>query len=283
VHAAISASPVRPSRTRSIALWSALGGGISALGPLVAGALLEGFDWWSVFLVTAPLAAIALFCAWRFVPAHVNETTEPVDHLGGILSIAMVGTLVLAINLAPEPGKGTTAVILGIIAVAAAGILRRQSIAEMTDSAWDDMLAVDLSGVMRVFRSCAARMNSAGAMVATSSIAGGVYGWEDHSHYAAAKAGVLGLCRSLAVELAPRGIRVNAVIPGLIESPQSLDSVNSLGPDGLREAGKIIPAGRVGTVDEAARAIRFLTSDDAAYVTGQSLIVDGGLTVRWPS
>jgi 3-oxoacyl-[acyl-carrier protein] reductase len=169
------------------------------------------------------------------------------------------------------------------IAVAAAGILRRQPIADMTDSAWDDMLTVDLSGVMRVFRSCAARMNSAGAMVATSSIAGGVYGWEDHSHYAAAKAGVLGLCRSLAVELAPRGIRVNAVIPGLIESPQSLDSVNSLGPEGLREAGKIIPAGRVGTVDEAARAIRFLTSDDAAYVTGQSLIVDGGLTVRWPS
>jgi 3-oxoacyl-[acyl-carrier protein] reductase len=169
------------------------------------------------------------------------------------------------------------------IAVAAAGILRHQSIADMTDSAWDDMLTVDLSGVMRVFRSCAARMTRAGAMVATSSIAGGVYGWEDHSHYAAAKAGVLGLCRSLAVELAPRGIRVNAVIPGLIESPQSLDSVNSLGPEGLREAGKIIPAGRVGTVDEAARAIRFLTSDDAAYVTGQSLVVDGGLTVRWPS
>jgi 3-oxoacyl-[acyl-carrier protein] reductase len=169
------------------------------------------------------------------------------------------------------------------IAVAAAGILRRQPIADMTDSAWDDMLTVDLSGVMRVFRSCAARMARAGAMVATSSIAGGVYGWEDHSHYAAAKAGVLGLCRSLAVELAPRGIRVNAVIPGLIESPQSLDSVNSLGPEGLREAGKIIPAGRVGTVDEAARAIRFLTSDDAAYVTGQSLVVDGGLTVRWPS
>ena len=169
------------------------------------------------------------------------------------------------------------------IAVAAAGILRRQSIAEMTDSAWDDMLAVDLSGVMRVFRSCVARMTGGGAMVATSSIAGGVYGWEDHSHYAAAKAGVLGLCRALAVELAPRGIRVNAVIPGLIESPQSLDSVNSLGPEGLREAGKIIPVGRVGTVDEAARAIRFLTSDDAAYVTGQSLVVDGGLTVRWPS
>ncbi|WP_028922005.1 SDR family NAD(P)-dependent oxidoreductase [Pseudonocardia acaciae] len=169
------------------------------------------------------------------------------------------------------------------IAVAAAGILRRQSLAEMTDDAWDDMLSVDLTGVLRVFRSCASRMAEGGAMVATSSIAGGVYGWDDHAHYAAAKSGVLGLCRSLAVELAGRGIRVNAVIPGLIESPQSLDSVNSLGPDGLRAAGKVIPAGRVGTVDEAARVIRFLTSADAAYVTGQSVVVDGGLTVRWPS
>jgi EmrB/QacA subfamily drug resistance transporter len=117
-------------RTRSIALWSALGGGISALGPLVAGALLEGFDWWSVFLVSAPLAAIALFFAWRLVPAHVNETTEPVDHLGGILSIALVASLVLAINLAPEPGKGTTAVILGIVALAAAGafVLRQRRV-----------------------------------------------------------------------------------------------------------------------------------------------------------
>ncbi|MFI7482011.1 SDR family NAD(P)-dependent oxidoreductase [Kocuria sp. M1R5S2] len=169
------------------------------------------------------------------------------------------------------------------ISVAAAGILRRASLADMTDEAWDDMMAVDLSGVLRVFRSCSSRMTEGGAMVATSSIAGGVYGWEDHSHYAAAKSGLIGLCRSLAVELAPRKIRVNTVIPGLIESPQSLDSVNSLGREGLDAAGSIIPWGRVGHVDEAARTIRFLTSDDSAYVTGQQLIVDGGLTVRWPS
>lgn len=169
------------------------------------------------------------------------------------------------------------------ISVAAAGILRRAALADMTDRAWDDMMAVDLSGVMRVFRSCSTRMTHGGAMVATSSIAGGVYGWEEHSHYAAAKSGLIGLCRSLAVELAPRKIRVNAVIPGLIESPQSLDPVNSLGREGLDAAGSIIPWGRVGNVDEAARTIRFLTGDDSAYVTGQQLIVDGGLTVRWPS
>lgn len=169
------------------------------------------------------------------------------------------------------------------IAVASAGVLRRAALRDLTDQAWEEMLAVDLTGVMRLFRSAHAVMSDGGSMVAVSSIAGGVYGWEEHAHYAAAKSGLLGLTRSLAVELAPRNIRVNAVVPGLIESPQSLDSANSLGPDGLADSTRLIPLGRVGTTTEAARVIRFLTSDDAAYLTGQSLVVDGGLTVRWPS
>ena len=72
-----------PGRTKSIALWSSIGGGIAALGPLVAGALLEQFWWGSVFLITLPLAGIALVMALIFVPSHVNETTDPVDNLGG--------------------------------------------------------------------------------------------------------------------------------------------------------------------------------------------------------
>src|SRR6188768_435931 len=107
------------ARTRSIALWSAIGGAIASLGPLLSGALLEQFDWGSVFLVTLPLAALALFMAWRYVPAHVNEATEPVDNLGGILSILLVAALVLGINLAPVPGKGTLAIGLGVVAIAA--------------------------------------------------------------------------------------------------------------------------------------------------------------------
>jgi len=108
------------ARTRAIALWSAIGGAIASLGPLLSGALLEHFDWGSVFLVTLPLAALALFMAWRNVPAHVNEATEPVDNLGGILSILLVAALVLGINLAPVPGKGTLAIGLGLVALAAA-------------------------------------------------------------------------------------------------------------------------------------------------------------------
>src|SRR6187401_3334087 len=74
-----------PSRTKAIALWSALGGAIAALGPLISGFLLQHFYWGSVFLITLPLAAVALLMAWFLVPAHVNEDTDPVDNLGGIL------------------------------------------------------------------------------------------------------------------------------------------------------------------------------------------------------
>ena len=108
-----------PGRTHSIALWSALGGAIAALGPLVSGFLLEQFEWGSVFLVTLPLAFVALFMAWRFVPAHVNETTDPVDNLGGILSALLVGTLILAINFAPVPNMGALVIGLAVICIAA--------------------------------------------------------------------------------------------------------------------------------------------------------------------
>ncbi len=109
-----------PARTRSIALWSALGGGISALGPLVAGGLLLHFYWGSVFLVTLPLAVVAFVLAWRLVPAHVNESSDPVDNLGGLLSVVMVAALVLAINVAPVPDEGTVALGLAVVALAAA-------------------------------------------------------------------------------------------------------------------------------------------------------------------
>jgi len=117
-----------PPRTKAIALWSALGGAISSLGPLVAGALLQHFWWGSVFLVTLPLALVALFLAWRFVPAHVNETTESVDNLGGILSVFFVAAFILAINFAAVPDRGTLAMGLAIVALASvvAFVLRQR-------------------------------------------------------------------------------------------------------------------------------------------------------------
>ncbi len=105
------------ARTRSIALWSALGGGIAALGPLLSGFLLERFTWGSVFLVTIPLALVALYMAWRHVPAHVHESTEAVDNLGGVLSAVMIGALVIGLNFITAPGMQALA--LSLFAVAA--------------------------------------------------------------------------------------------------------------------------------------------------------------------
>jgi MFS transporter, DHA2 family, multidrug resistance protein len=105
-----------PARTRAIALWSALGGGFAMLGPLLAGALLESFEWGAVFLVTIPLAAAALYMAWRYVPAHVNETTDPVDNIGGLLSALMVGAFIVALNFIVVPAMQTLA--LGLMVVA---------------------------------------------------------------------------------------------------------------------------------------------------------------------
>ena len=110
-----------PGRTKAIALWSGLGGAIAALGPMLSGFLLEHFDWSAVFLVTLPLAGVALLMAWRFVPAHVNETTDPVDNLGGVLSALFVGALILAINFAPVPGRTMLAVGLAGVGVILAG------------------------------------------------------------------------------------------------------------------------------------------------------------------
>ena len=109
-----------PARTRSIALWSAIGGAASALGPLVAGTLL-GFFWWgSAFLFTVPLAVLGLVLALRLIPAHVGESDEPVDHLGGVLSVLFISALVAAITFAPVPDFGTLALVLGATALVAA-------------------------------------------------------------------------------------------------------------------------------------------------------------------
>lgn len=119
-----------PRRTRCIALWSATGGAISALGPLIAGLLLAKFWWGSVFLITLPLIAVAFPLAVKLIPSHVNETDSAVDHLGGLLSVILVGATILAINFAVVPDKGALAVglaLLGVAAIVAFGFRERRA------------------------------------------------------------------------------------------------------------------------------------------------------------
>ncbi|MGW0035201.1 MFS transporter [Gordonia sp. NPDC003376] len=104
-------------RTSAIAAWSAIGGAISAMGPVLSGALLEQFDWKSVFLVTIPLAVIALAAAWFLVPKDGGDTAVGVDNFSGVLSIVLVGATVLAINFAPLGDMGTAVWTLTAVAV----------------------------------------------------------------------------------------------------------------------------------------------------------------------
>jgi 3-oxoacyl-[acyl-carrier protein] reductase len=151
----------------------------------------------------------------------------------------------------------------------------------MTDAKWDRTMDVDLKGVFRVVRAAlpGMRTRGVGSVIALSSIMGVSYGWDEHVHYSAAKAGVVGLVRGLAVELAKSGIRVNGVAPGYIRTAQALSKEHSLGPEGLEAAAAFIPMGRVGEPEDVADVIVFLASNAARYITGQTLVVDGGLLV----
>jgi 3-oxoacyl-[acyl-carrier protein] reductase len=165
--------------------------------------------------------------------------------------------------------------------VANAGIAHRIPLTELTDEKWDHTHDVDLKGVMRVCRAAAPAMREAGqgSMIAVSSIMGVAYGWDEHVQYSAAKAGVVGLVRGLAVELARDGVRVNGIAPGYIRTAQALSEEHSLGPEGLEQAAEFIPMGRVGEPDDIADVIVFLASEAARYITGQVIVVDGGLLV----
>lgn len=167
------------------------------------------------------------------------------------------------------------------VIVANAGIAHRVPLAKLDDDKWDLTFDIDLKGIFRVVRAALPGMRArrSGAVVALSSIMGVAYGWDEHVHYSSAKAGVVGLVRGLAVEVARDGVRVNGVAPGYIRTAQLLSKEHSLGPEGAEAAGAFIPMGRIGEPEEIADVIVFLSSSSARYLTGQTLVVDGGLLV----
>jgi len=167
------------------------------------------------------------------------------------------------------------------VIVANAGIAHRVPLPELTDEKWDHTFDIDLKGIFRVIRPALAGMKrrGSGAIVCLSSIMGVAYGWDEHVHYSAAKSGVVGLVRGLAVELARSGIRVNGIAPGYIRTAQLLSKEHSLGPEGAEKAGEFIPMGRIGEPEDIADVALFLASNAARYMTGQVVVVDGGLLV----
>jgi 3-oxoacyl-[acyl-carrier protein] reductase len=167
------------------------------------------------------------------------------------------------------------------IVLANAGIARITPFTEVSDADWQRVFDVNLGGVVRCFRAALPHMlrQGTGRLLATSSTSGALQGWPDHVSYTASKAGIVGLVRALAVEVGSSGVTVNAVAPGVIETPQSADPVNSIGPDGLRSYGRLVPLGRIGNPDEIGWTFVFLASDAASYITGQTIVVDGGASL----
>ncbi|MCS7067287.1 MAG: 3-oxoacyl-[acyl-carrier-protein] reductase [Meiothermus sp.] len=156
-----------------------------------------------------------------------------------------------------------------------AGITRDTLLIRMKDEDWDTVIATNLSAIFHTTREAIKLMMRAkwGRVINISSVVG-ILGNPGQANYVAAKAGLIGFTRSVAKEYATRGITVNAVAPGFIES----DMTAGLPENVVAEYLKQIPAGRLGRPEEVAKAVAFLASDDAAYINGQTLCVDGGMT-----
>ena len=157
-----------------------------------------------------------------------------------------------------------------------AGISRQGLFQDLDDAAWDRLLAVNLTGPRNAVLAVLPHMLSEKRVcVVNISSMWGLRGASCEAAYAATKAGVIGLTRSLALELAPSGIRVNCVAPGCVET----DMVRVLGEDTRRMLAEETPLGRLGRPEDVAEAVAFLASENAAFITGQVLAADGGFVV----
>ena len=229
-------------------------------------------------LVTGGNRGIGLACARTFaeqgdrVAVTCRGEAPPEVLEAGLLPVACVITDADQVEAAfarVEEELGAVEVL-----VSNAGITRDSLVLRMSDDDFTDVLEANLTGGFRVARRAVKGMMRArwGRIVFVSSIAGRI-GQAGQANYAASKAGLVGLGRSFAKEFASRGVTVNVVAPG----PIATDMLSALPEDQLDAYADAVPLGRLGRPEEIAAAVRFLASDEAGYITGAVLPVDGGL------
>ena len=159
-----------------------------------------------------------------------------------------------------------------------AGVVEFGAAHETEEKSWDKMLDINLKGVYLCSKYAIPHMQKQkkGSIINTASVAG-IVGFPGIAAYCASKGGVHILTKNMALDYAPDGIRVNDICPGVIETPMTIDA---FGEEGVSDQAEVHPLGRVGTPEDIAYAALFLASDESSFVTGTSLIVDGGFTAK---
>jgi NAD(P)-dependent dehydrogenase (short-subunit alcohol dehydrogenase family) len=219
-------------------------------------------------------------------PERVEDARQEIERLGAT-AIAMPGDVGdpavcdAIIDAMLEAAGGCPTGAIDVLVSNAAPFHPQQPFLEFSRETWHEDIAVNLNASFVLGQRAAQAMASAGggAILYTASINAGGAGRGSVS-YCTTKAGILTLVKVMAVELAPAGIRVNAVSPGPADTARSVQLVGEAKMDEFRQRFPVVPMGRLATADDIANAFLFLASDEAAYITGHNLIVDGGLTAQ---